>query len=144
MTKTTMDTRTTTSPTDRFYEAVEHGQPIDAAVFTDDVVFDATVPMWRFYRHGAAATATELGRWFADAGRFESFRRIDLPEEGTLVEFDLTWVQQGVPHACHQSHRLELDDDGRIRRLTAFCGGRWPAALLADMAQAETKAAAQQ
>ena len=133
----------TISPLDRFYDAVEHGKPIDPDVFTDDVVVDATVPMWRFYRHGAAAAVTEFSRWFADAGRFESFRRVDLPG-GALIEFDLTWVQQGVPHACHQSHRLELDDDGRIRRLTAFCGGRWPAALLADMARAESKAFAQQ
>ncbi len=29
---------------------------------------------------------------------------------------------------------LALDETGRIRSDTVFCGGRWPAALLAQMA----------
>src|SRR5205085_10112701 len=116
-------TTVTNNPLERLYGSVEHGTPIDRDVFSDDVVLDATVPMWRFHTHGAAATAAELGRWFADAGHFEGFRRFDLPG-GALVEFTLTWEQQGVPHACHQSHRLEFDADGRISALTAWCGGR--------------------
>jgi hypothetical protein len=142
MTTTTV-TNTTDTPLERLYDAAERGVPIDIDVFTNDVVLDATVPMWRFHRHGAAATAAELGRWFADAGRFEEFQTFALPG-GALVEFILTWEQQGVPHACHQSHRLELDADGRIRRLHAWCGGRWPASLLADMAEAEQAIGAQQ
>ena len=63
---------------------------------------------------------------------------------GAFVEFILTWEQQGVPHACHQAHRLELDADGRIRSLHAWCGGRWPAKLLAEMAQADDMSGAQQ
>jgi hypothetical protein len=129
-------TTVTNNPLERLYDAVEHGLPIDAGVFSDDVVLDATVPMWRFHRRGAVATATELGGWFADAGRFEEFQTFDLPG-GALVEFILTWEQHGVPHACHQTHRIEFGGDGRIRRLNAWCGGRWPANLLADMAQAD-------
>ena len=138
-----MTTPTVThKPLDELYTAVERGTPINPDVFADDAVLDATVPMWRFHTNGAAATAAELGRWYADAGHFESFVRFDLPG-GALVEFTLTWQQQGVPHACHQSHRLEFAADGRIRSLTAFCGGRWPASLLADMARAEQEAGAQ-
>jgi hypothetical protein len=136
-------TTVTNSPLERLYTSVEHGTPIAADVFTPDVVLDATVPMWRFYRQGAAATAAELGLWFADAGHFEQFHHFALPD-GALVEFTLTWEQIGVPHACHQSHRLEFDADGRIRRLTAWCGGRWPANLLADMARAEQGTGEQQ
>jgi hypothetical protein len=136
-------TTVTDNPIDRLYTAVEHGTPIATDVFAPDVVFDATVPMWRYRTQGAAATAAELGRWFADAGRFEAFASFVLPG-GALVEFTLTWEQHGVPHACHQSHRLEFDAAGRIRRLTAFCGGRWPASLLADMAAAEQAAGARQ
>lgn len=139
----TTTTVTATTSLERLYDAAERGLPIDTDVFTNDVVLDATVPMWRLHRHGAAATAAELGRWFADAGRFEEFRTFALPG-GALVEFTLTWEQQGVPHACHQSHRLELDGDGRIRGLTAWCGGRWPANLLAEMAQAEQAGGEQQ
>ena len=136
-------TTVTSNPLERLYTTVEHGTPIDADVFTHDVVLDATVPMWRIHRHGAAATAAELGGWFADAGHFEGFQHFALPD-GALVEFTLTWEQNGVPHACHQSHRLEFDADGRIRRLTAWCGGRWPANLLADMARAEQGTGEQQ
>ena len=136
-------TTVTNNPLEHLYTAVEHGTPIDADVFAGDVVLDATVPMWRFRTHGAATTAAELGRWFADAGHFEGFRRFDLPG-GALVEFTLTWEQQGVPHACHQSHRLEFDADGRVSALTAWCGGRWPANLLAEMASAEHATSAQQ
>ena len=38
----------------------------------------------------------------------------------------------GVRHAAHQVHLLTVDGD-RITRDTVFCGGRWPAALLAEM-----------
>jgi hypothetical protein len=54
---------------------------------------------------------------------------------GELVEFTLTWEEGGVPHACHQVHVLRLER-GRISADTVFCGGRWPASLLADMAAA--------
>jgi hypothetical protein len=136
-------TTVTNNPLEQLYEAVEHGLPIDTGVFSDDVVFDATVPMWRYRTRGAVATAAELGRWFADTGHFERFQRFALPG-GALVEFTLTWEERGVPHACHQSHRLELEADGRIRAITAFCGGRWPAKLLAEMACAEQAGGEQQ
>ncbi len=51
------------------------------------------------------------------------------------LEFTLTWEENGVPHACHQSHHLTLRD-GSIVADTVFCGGRWNAALLAEMAEA--------
>ena len=140
---TTTATTTSTTPLERLYEAAERGLPIDTDVFTNDVVLDATVPMWRFHRHGAADTAAELGRWYADAGHFEEFQTVALPG-GAFVEFILTWEQQGVPHACHQAHRLELDADGRIRGIRAWCGGRWPAKLLAEMAQADDMSGEQQ
>ena len=81
-----------------------------------------------------SAIQAELSRWFADPGRFEHLRRSPLPD-GELVEFTLTWEEHGVPHACHQAHILRLRD-GRVAADTAFCGGRWPAPLLAEMDQA--------
>jgi len=129
-----------TDPVERFYQAVEQGRTIDPATFTDDVVFDATVPGWRYHKHGARPVAQELGRWFADPGRFEEMRRTPLPN-GELVEFTLSWHEHGVPHACHQAHVVEFAaDDRRIARLTAWCGGRWPAQLLAEMAEADNTA----
>jgi hypothetical protein len=124
----------TTGPIDRLLDAVvDPTSPLDD-VFTPDCVFDATVPGWRFTKRGADATVAELRRWYADPGVFEVLERTPLTD-GELVEFELSWLENGIPHACHQSHRIVVAD-GRIVRDTAFCGGRWDAALLAEMGAA--------
>ena len=43
------------------------------------------------------------------------------------------WEQGGVPHADHHVHTIITGTDGRIVKDTVFCGGRWPAPLLAEM-----------
>jgi hypothetical protein len=44
----------------------------------------------------------------------------------------LAWGQDGVPHAAHHVHVLDVVD-GRIVADTVWCAGRWPASLLAEM-----------
>jgi hypothetical protein len=61
-------------------------------------------------------------------------KRTPLPD-GELVEFTLAWTEDGVAHACHQAHILQLRDN-RVSADTAFCGGRWPASLIAEMEHA--------
>ncbi|MCA1707857.1 MAG: hypothetical protein LC808_33115 [Actinobacteria bacterium] len=61
-------------------------------------------------------------------------KRTPLPP-GELVEFTLGWEQGGVPHATHQAHFVEVTD-GQITRDRVWCGGRWSATLLAEMAEA--------
>lgn len=100
-------------------------------VFSADAVLDATVPNWRFSVHGDEAVRAQLSEWFADPGHFEALARSALPD-GELVEFTLSWVEAGVPHACHQAHILRVRN-GQVAADTAFCGGRWPAPLLAEM-----------
>jgi hypothetical protein len=121
---------------DALLAGIEAGS-IPAEVFCPDSVLDATVPNWRFSVHGREPVRAELGRWFADPGHFEDLARSPLPD-GELVEFTLTWQERGVPHACHQAHILRLRD-GRVAADTAFCGGRWPASLLARMAVAANR-----
>jgi hypothetical protein len=41
-----------------------------------------------------------------------------------------------IPHAAHQAHVIEVGD-GRVVRGKVWCGGRWSATLLAEMADAE-------
>lgn len=110
------------------------GATIPAAdVWTDDAHLDATVPNWRFTVDGADAIRSTYAIWFADPGRFEEIRRLPTPG-GMVVEYLLAWDDDGVPHAAHHLHLLTLADDGRIAEDHVFCGGRWDAALLADMA----------
>lgn len=107
---------------------------IPHGIFSADATLDATVPNWRFSVCGGEAIRAELGQWYADPGHFENLQRTPLPD-GELVEFTLAWEEHGVAHACHQAHILRLLD-GQVATDTAFCGGRWPAALLAQMKQA--------
>ncbi len=122
-------------PIDRLLAAIEAGEPPPADVFAPDVTFDATVPNWRFSLRGAEAVRDQLAQWHRDPGVFEDLTRRPLPQ-GELVEFTLSWEEHGTPHACHQAQVL-LVNEGRITTQTVFCGGRWPASLLAEMADAE-------
>lgn len=122
-------------PVDRLLDAIEAGTPPAPGIFAADVTLDATVPNWRFTVRGEEAVRDQLGGWYRDPGHFEELRRTPLPD-GELVEFTLAWEEGGVPHAGHQAHVLRLES-GRISADTVFCGGRWPASLLAEMAEAE-------
>jgi hypothetical protein len=122
-------------PVGRLLAAIEAGAPLPAGLFSSNAALDATVPHWRFTRRGETAVRDELSGWYRDPGRFEVLSRTPIPD-GELVEFTLAWEEGGVPHACHQIHVLRIGD-GRIGGDTVFCGGRWPAALLAEMGAAE-------
>ena len=129
---TTQRTRQPTShPVDRLLAEIAAGRGISAGSWAGDARLDATVPHWRFEREGAEAVAAELSGWYDTPIEVESVVRRPLPG-GEAVELDLSWVQDGVPHAAHQLHLLDVDG-GLIRRDTVFCGGRWPASLLAEM-----------
>jgi hypothetical protein len=125
-----MDT-TTPHPVDQFLVDLGSGAGIDPSVWSTDARLDATVPHWRFERVGADSVAAELSGWYSRPTTIDSVRRRPLPN-GEAVELDLSWVEDGVPHAAHQVHLLEVDD-GHIIADTVYCGGRWPADLLAEM-----------
>ena len=118
---------------ERLLAGIEAGAVPDG-VFAPDAVLDATVPNWRMTVRGGEKVRAQLAGWYADPGRFEALRRTPLPD-GELVEFTLTWQEGGVDHTCHQAHILRLAG-GRIAADTAFCGGRWPAPLVAEMRHA--------
>ena len=124
---------TTTEPVDRFLDAVRTATIPHLDIWAPGATLDATVPNWRFKISGPARIRGQLARWYADPGAFEELTRMPLPD-GELAEFLLTWTQRGIPHAAHQAHVITLAE-GRIVRQTAYCGGRWPAGLLAEMAE---------
>lgn len=122
-------------PVDRFLTAVRTAGIDTCDAWTDDVQLDATVPNWRFHRRGTEAIRTTYRAWFAYPASFESLRRMPVAG-GEVVQYTLAWVERGVPHAAHHVHILGLRDD-RISADTVLCGGRWPAALLAEMEAAD-------
>jgi len=122
-----------TTAVDVFLHAIESATIPDCTAWSDDAELDATVPNWRMHVHGADAIRAEYSRWFADPGRFDVLNRYQVaggPSE--LIEYTLSWQENGVPHAAHHMHLLTLSD-GLIVSDTVMCGGRWPASLLADM-----------
>ena len=118
---------------DSFLAAVAAGGGIPVELYGPDATLDATVPNWRFTVRGPEAIAAEYSRWFGFPGAFEELNRSPLPS-GEVVTYLLTWTESGVPHAAHHCHVLTLGDDGRIASDVVFCGGVWPAGLLAEMA----------
>ncbi len=131
-----LPSRTPSRTVERFLGAVVAGAGLPPDLYAPDAVLDATVPEWRMRRTGPDAIVEEYRTWFADPGRFEELRRCPLADGGEVVTYLLAWEEDGTPMASHHSHLLLLDDEDRIVRDTAFCGGRWPASLLAEMAEA--------
>ncbi len=118
---------------DKFLEAIQSATIPDCDVWSADATLDATVPNWRLHVASADAIRAEYARWFADPGRFEELRRCQVDGgAGEVVEYTLSWSEDGVPHAAHHMHLLTVRDD-RIVADTVLCGGRWPAKLLAEM-----------
>jgi SnoaL-like domain len=118
---------------EKFLSAVESGAISGCDAWSEDATLDATVPNWRMQLTGADAIRAEYSRWFADQGKFDELRRIAGADgQHEVVEYTLSWTEHGIPHAAHHVHLLTVRDD-RIVADTVFCGGRWPASLLADM-----------
>ena len=118
---------------DKFLHAIETANIPGCDAWSADATLEATVPNWRLHADGADAIRAEYARWFADPARFDELRRY--PVEGgsaEVIEYTLSWTENGVPHAGHHLHVLTVRDD-RIVSDMVFCGGRWPAALLAEM-----------
>ncbi len=140
MTTTTTSPSASTAPigsatVDRFLDAICAGNGIPVDLYAPDAHLDATVPGWRLSACGPEAIADQYRGWFADPGSFEELSRSPL-DQGEVVTYLLTWLERDVPHAAHHIHVLRFDANGRIAADTVFCGGRWGAGLLAQMAEA--------
>jgi hypothetical protein len=122
---------------DRFLVAVCSGDFAHATgLYTESSVLDAVVPQWRLGCRGEAEIVAEYARWFADPGELEDVVR-HATSEGEVVEYTLTWDEDGTPHAGRHVHVLRVDRElDRIVADHVWCGGRWPAALLAEMGAA--------
>jgi hypothetical protein len=144
----------TTPAVEQFLHAIESATIPECDVWSADATLDATVPNWRLHAAGPAAIRAEYARWFADPGHFDELHHYpvggaadaagaaggrDGAADGgasDLIEYTLSWSENGVPHAAHHMHLLTVRD-GRIVADTVMCGGRWPASLLAEMEAAD-------
>jgi hypothetical protein len=133
-----------TPPVEQFLHAIESATIPVCDVWSADATLDATVPNWRLHADGPDAIRAEYARWFADPGHFDELRHYAVGgADGTagggasdLIEYTLSWSENGVPHAAHHMHLLTVRD-GLVVADTVMCGGRWPASLLAEMEAAD-------
>ncbi len=124
---------TGTPAVDKFLRAIESAAIPACDVWSPDATLDATVPNWRLHATGSDAIRAEYARWFGDPGHFEELRRCPIDDgTGEVIEYTLSWTENGVPHSAHHMHLLTVSD-GKITADTVMCGGRWPATLLAEM-----------
>jgi hypothetical protein len=121
----------TTDPVTTLLDSIAAGTGIPTELYTSDAVLDGTVPHWRLEAHGPAAIAAELSGWYAAPGSLSDVLRSPF-SGGELVRYSLEWTENGAPWCCHQIHLLTITD-GRISRHEVWCGGRWEAALQAEI-----------
>jgi hypothetical protein len=128
---------TGTPAIDRFLHAIQTATIPGCDAWSADAVLDATVPNWRLHAVGADAIRAEYVRWFADKAHFDELHRHPIDGgAGEVVEYVLSWSENGIPHAGHHLHVLTVRDDQIVSDMV-FCGGRWPASLLAEMEAAD-------
>jgi hypothetical protein len=126
-------------PVDKFLNAIQTASIGSCDAWSAEATLDATVPNWRYHTIGAEAIRAEYAKWFADPGQFTDLRRYPVqPGAGPteVVEYTLSWTENGVPYAAHHVHLLTVRDE-QVVADTVMCGGRWPASLLAEMEAAD-------
>lgn len=131
MTTPTTPTTPTTTVIDRLLAVVTGARPAGVDVYAVDAELDAVVPGWRFAVCGATAIADQLGDWFRCPAALEELE-CRSTAGGAVLTYTVTWEEQGVPHAGRHVHVLSIVDDLVVRD-QFWCGGRWPAPLLAEM-----------
>jgi hypothetical protein len=132
MTQTT-PTTTTTTAADRLLDAVCDPGTSVGDIYDRDAVFDATVPGWRFSLRGAASIGYQFAEWFRSPATFEELVR-QPTASGEVIEYTMAWEEDGAPFAAHHVHVLTIDPTtDRIVEDHMWCGGRWPASVLAQM-----------
>jgi len=125
-----------TDAIDQFVAAVESAGFTSSDFFAEDAVLDVTIPDWRFTVRGADAICRELAAWLPGRTNIDEIHRFAMLG-GEAVELSLSWEAARIPYACHQLHLIQLKD-GLIAEDKAWCGGHWPADLLAEMAGADS------
>ncbi len=105
-----------------------------AGLYTDDAVFDAHVPNWRFQAQGPDAIAEQLKGWFQLPGRFHEVQTQATECGDLLVRF--AWHEQEGTDAEITSRELQLWRlaGDRIAEQVVFCAGRWDRPLVKQMA----------
>jgi hypothetical protein len=98
-----------TSAIEKFLHAIETADIPGCDAWSTDATLDATVPNWRLHAAGADAIRAEYAKWFAHPARFDELRRYTAEGgDAEIVEYTLSWTENGAPHAGHHLHVLTV------------------------------------
>ena len=131
-----MTTTPMATTTDRLLDALAGGQGVPVDLFAPDAVLDATVPTWRFPTRGAEAVAAKLSAWYDAPGTFSELERLPV-EGGEVLTYAFSSTDDNGPYTVHHCQVLRFDAEGRIAQDRFWCGGRWDAERMAEMAAAD-------
>lgn len=119
----------------QFMTCIEHGDDDRiATLYTDDAIFDAHVPNWRFQVQGPDAIAEQLKAWFRLPGRFDEVQTQLTVAGDVLVRFAWREREETVDAITSREMQLWRLAGDRITEQVVFCAGRWGRPLVMQMA----------
>ena len=137
---TTQAPSRTRQAVDRLLELIAAGRAGEAAdLYAADALLDATVPGWRFQKRGGSAITSVWANWFAEPATFEEMDRTQA-QDREVVRYLAAGTEDGRAFKVNHCHILTLDGaTGLIVRHQVWCGGRWYADRLQEMAEAQAR-----
>lgn len=93
-------------------------------LFAVDAFCDFTVPQWRLQARGADDVVALRTTSHPSPGTVPR-RRCDPTPTGFVLEVEERWEDGGDHWYCREMLRADLDGDGAISELTAYCTRDW-------------------
>ena len=106
-------------------------------LFAPDVFADVTLPQWRVQVQGAEATIAAKNGLHPPTGRTR-VEKVLPAERGYALKIEERWEDSGQRWYCREVVLCDLDDDGRITELSAYCTGDWDEAAVVRHAEVVT------
>jgi hypothetical protein len=106
-------------------------------LFAPDVFADITLPQWRVQVQGAEEMIATKARLHPPAGRTR-VEKVLAAARGYTLKVEERWEDGGMRWYCREAFLCDLDDDGRITEVSAYCTGDWDEATVARHAEAVT------
>ncbi len=120
---------------DRFVAFLEIGAT--EGLFAPDVFADITLPHWRVQVQGADETIAAKNGLHPPAGRTR-VEKVLSTERGYALKIEERWEDSGQRWYCREVILCDLDEQGRITELSAYCTGDWDEAAVALHAETVT------
>jgi len=108
----------------KFIEFLETGTAPDG-LFADDVFLDFFLPKWRLQSQTRDDAIEMRRRGHPDQGTVPKWR-CDPTPSGFVLEVEERWIDAASKKFhCHELFRMDVGDEGSIKKLSVYCTGDW-------------------